>query len=68
MDHADPRARPLSGLRSDSDMFTMGFPFRPWTANKAIADGADIYDYVRETAEEYGELRRARSYASGLAD
>lgn len=36
-------------------MFTMGFPFRPWTANKAIADGADIYDYVRETAEEYGE-------------
>lgn len=53
------RVPSLSGLRSDSDMFTMGFPFRPWTANKAIADGADIYDYVRETAEEYGESQRA---------
>ena len=42
------------GVRSDSDMFTLGFPFRPWLAGQAIADGADILSYVRETAAEYG--------------
>ncbi|NYF98459.1 flavin-containing monooxygenase [Janibacter cremeus] len=42
------------GVRSDSDMFTLSFPFRPWTGRKAIADGADILDYIRETADETG--------------
>ena len=42
------------GIRSDSDMATLGFPFRPWRGDKAIADGADIRDYVQETARAYG--------------
>ncbi|UZJ56881.1 hypothetical protein CBS101457_006201 [Exobasidium rhododendri] len=42
------------GIRSDSDMFTLGFPFYPWTRKKTIADGADICDYVRETASHFG--------------
>jgi monooxygenase len=42
------------GIRSDSDMFTLGFVFRPWTAAKSIADGGDILRYVRETATAYG--------------
>ncbi|SCG53356.1 flavin-containing monooxygenase [Micromonospora halophytica] len=42
------------GIRSDSDMFTLGYSFKPWTDPKAIADGDSIRDYVRETAREYG--------------
>ncbi|MDO7841197.1 flavin-containing monooxygenase [Sphingomonas immobilis] len=42
------------GIRSDSDMFTLGYAFRPWTGAKAIADGASILDYIRETAAECG--------------
>ncbi|MFY1682561.1 flavin-containing monooxygenase [Micromonospora sp. WMMD730] len=42
------------GIRSDSDMFTLGYVFRPWTAPQAIADGDTILRYVRETAREYG--------------
>ena len=42
------------GIRSDSDMHTLGFSFHPWTAAKAIADGPSIRDYVQETAETYG--------------
>ena len=42
------------GVRSDSDMFTLGFPFRPWTDAKAIAEGGEILRYLRETAAEYG--------------
>jgi cation diffusion facilitator CzcD-associated flavoprotein CzcO len=42
------------GIRSDSDMYTLGFPFRPWTGEKSIADGGDIRDYVEETAREFG--------------
>ncbi|MFF5987362.1 flavin-containing monooxygenase [Prauserella flavalba] len=41
------------GIRSDSDMFTLGYRFRPWTQAKAIADGPSIRAYVRETAAEY---------------
>ena len=41
------------GVRSDSDMFTLGYRFRPWTDAKAIADGPAILKYVRETASEY---------------
>ncbi|KNC20217.1 FAD-containing monooxygenase EthA [Arthrobacter sp. RIT-PI-e] len=40
------------GVRSDSDMFTLGYPFRPWTEAKAIADGSSILRYIRETAED----------------
>ena len=42
------------GIRSDSDMYTLGYSFRPWTDPKAIADGPSILKYVRETAEAYG--------------
>jgi monooxygenase len=42
------------GIRSDSDMFTLGYDFRPWREAEAIADGPSILRYVRETAREYG--------------
>lgn len=42
------------GIRSDSDMYTLGYSFRPWTDAKAIADGPAILKYVNETAAEYG--------------
>jgi cation diffusion facilitator CzcD-associated flavoprotein CzcO len=42
------------GIRSDSDMFTLGYSFRPWTAAKSIADGPAILDYVRDTATDGG--------------
>src|SRR5579884_2786192 len=42
------------GIRSDSDMFTLGYSFRPWTEAKAIADGPSILNYVKETASLYG--------------
>ena len=42
------------GIRSDSDMFTLGYAFKPWTQAKAIADGPSILNYVRETAREHG--------------
>jgi monooxygenase len=42
------------GIRSDSDMNTMGFSFKPWTSDKVIADGAEILNYLKETAEQYG--------------
>jgi monooxygenase len=42
------------GIRSDSDMFTLGYSFKPWTEPKAIADGPQILSYVRETAAENG--------------
>ncbi|HEY4278438.1 MAG TPA: NAD(P)/FAD-dependent oxidoreductase [Conexibacter sp.] len=42
------------GIRSDSDMHTLGYSFRPWRDPRAIADGPSILRYVRETAAEYG--------------
>jgi monooxygenase len=42
------------GVRSDSDMFTLGYRFRPWRDPKAIADGASILKYIRDTAVENG--------------
>ncbi len=48
------------GIRSDSDMYTLGYSFRPWREAKAIADGPSILKYVRETAEEYGVDRKIR--------
>ena len=48
------------GVRSDSDMHTLGYDFKPWTDAKAIADGPSILDYVRETARENGLMERIR--------
>ena len=48
------------GIRSDSDMFTLGYSFRPWTESKAIADGPSILRYVRDTAREHGVDRKIR--------
>lgn len=42
------------GVRSDSDMYTLGYDFRPWAGTTALAGGAEILDYVRSTAAEYG--------------
>lgn len=48
------------GIRSDSDMYTLGYSFRPWRDAKAIADGASILDYVRDTARDHGIDRKIR--------
>jgi cation diffusion facilitator CzcD-associated flavoprotein CzcO len=48
------------GVRSDSDMQTLGYRFRPWTQAKAIADGPAILDYIRDTAAEAGIDRHIR--------
>nr|MBA2541615.1 NAD(P)/FAD-dependent oxidoreductase [Deltaproteobacteria bacterium] len=48
------------GIRSDSDMFTLGFPFRPWTSAQAIASGDQILEYLRSTAAMYGIDRKIR--------
>ena len=48
------------GIRSDSDMYTLGYSFRPWTDAKAIADGPSIMRYLRETAAAYGIDRKIR--------
>ncbi|MEH6755968.1 MAG: NAD(P)/FAD-dependent oxidoreductase [Parasphingorhabdus sp.] len=42
------------GIRSDSDMYTLGYNFKPWTERKAIADAPTILNYLRETVEEHG--------------
>ena len=42
------------GVRSDSDMYTLGFSFHPWSDPKAIADGPSILSYIQETAQAYG--------------
>ena len=48
------------GIRSDSDMYTLGYAFRPWSNAKAIADGRSILDYIRDTAREHGVDRHIR--------
>ena len=48
------------GVRSDSDMYTLGYRFRPWKDAKAIADGPAILDYIREVARDHGIDRRIR--------
>ena len=48
------------GIRSDSDMFTLGYNFKPWTSPKAIADGTAIREYVQETARENGIDKKIR--------
>ena len=48
------------GVRSDSDMFTLGYRFRPWAKAEAIADGGSIRSYIRDTAREHGVDRKVR--------
>ena len=48
------------GIRSDSDMYTLGYAFRPWEDAKAIADGPSILRYIRDTAAEGGIERHIR--------
>jgi monooxygenase len=48
------------GIRSDSDMYTFGYSFRPWQSNAAIAEGGAIRAYIRETAQAYGIDRKIR--------
>jgi monooxygenase len=48
------------GIRSDSDMHTLGYRFKPWTEAKSITDGASILEYVRQTATDHGIEERIR--------
>ena len=48
------------GVRSDSDMYTLGYRFRPWRDAEAIADGPAILKYIRETAGEFGVDKKIR--------
>lgn len=48
------------GIRSDSDMFTLGYSFRPWTRSNSIAGGEAIREYIRDTAREHGVDRYIR--------
>jgi monooxygenase len=48
------------GVRSDSDMYTLGFPFRPWHADESIAGGPAIWNYIRDTAAHYRIDRHIR--------
>lgn len=48
------------GIRCDSDMFSLGFPFRPWPEDEMIAGGEAICDYIQDTAREFGIDRHIR--------
>ncbi|MDM4771470.1 NAD(P)/FAD-dependent oxidoreductase [Solimonas sp. SE-A11] len=48
------------GIRSDSDMVTLGYDFRPWTDTRLLADGPSIRQYIEDTADEYGVRRDIR--------
>ncbi|WP_166907050.1 NAD(P)/FAD-dependent oxidoreductase [Mycobacterium sp. DL440] len=49
------------GIRSDSDMFTLGFRFKPWESAKSIADGQSIWNYINEAADENGIRNHIRT-------
>ncbi|NEK85014.1 NAD(P)/FAD-dependent oxidoreductase [Blastococcus saxobsidens] len=55
------------GIRSDSDMFTLGYSFRPWKESKSIADGADIRRYIEDTAREFGVTDKIRYHSRVLS-
>jgi monooxygenase len=55
------------GIRSDSDMFTLGYAFRPWKESKAIADGPSIRRYIEDTATEYGVRDKIRFHHQVLS-
>src|SRR3977135_392600 len=48
------------GLRSDSDMYTLGFRFKPWPGKKAIADGPSILSYLNDAADKTGNREHIR--------
>jgi cation diffusion facilitator CzcD-associated flavoprotein CzcO len=48
------------GIRSDSDMLTLGYRFKPWTEKESIADGASILEYIRQAADEHGIDQKIR--------
>lgn len=48
------------GIRSDSDMYTLGYSFKPWLGNKSLADGGSILNYLREAASETGVDKHIR--------
>src|SRR6202020_366525 len=48
------------GIRSDSDMFTLGFRFKPWLSAKSIADGASVKTYLEQSVQEDGLQRHVR--------
>ena len=54
------------GVRSDSDMYTLGYSFKPWTEARAIADGPSILRYLREAVAEFGIDRHIRFRHLGL--
>jgi cation diffusion facilitator CzcD-associated flavoprotein CzcO len=55
------------GVRSDSDMHTLGYSFRPWNGAKAIADGPAILKYLRDTAQAYGIDQQIRYHHRVIA-
>src|SRR4051794_39790841 len=55
------------GVRSDSDMFTLSYPFRPWTDTQSLASGDKIRDYIQRTADESGITRDIRFGAKVVA-
>ena len=55
------------GVRSDSDLHTFGYEFRPWRSDTAIADGDSILAYLRETAAEYGIDSSIRYHTKAVA-
>jgi monooxygenase len=48
------------GIRFDTDVFTMGYRFKPWRNDKSLADGPDVQSYIRDTAAEYGIIPNIR--------
>src|SRR5213083_3301509 len=48
------------GIRSDSDMYTLGYSFRPWPSARSIADGPSILAYIKDTARDYGVDTKVR--------
>jgi len=55
------------GVRSDSDMFTLGYSFEPWVGDKAIADGPSILEYIRTTARRHGVEEKVRFHRRAVA-
>src|ERR1700686_682168 len=55
------------GIRSDSDMFTLGFRFKPWTSEKAIPDGPTIMAYLKEATAEFGIDKHIRTGQNVIA-
>lgn len=51
------------GIRSDSDMFTLGYNFKPWTSSQFLADGPSILNYIREAAAEHGVEEKIQYHA-----